>query len=131
MLLQMPILVALFMFFPSAIELRHQSFLWAHDLSTYDAIVSWNTYIPIITPYFGNHISLFCLLMTVTNIIYTKFNMDQTNTGQQQMRNEGDDVHDAADDVGILQSVCIRFDLLLLHLHIDHDFADCNFPLYD
>ena len=59
--------------------------LWAHDLSTYDAIVSWNTYIPIITPYFGNHISLFCLLMTVTNIIYTKFNMDQTNTGQQQM----------------------------------------------
>ena len=85
MLLQMPILVALFMFFPSAIELRHQSFLWAHDLSTYDAIVSWNTYIPIITPYFGNHISLFCLLMTVANIIYTKFNMDQTNTGQQQM----------------------------------------------
>lgn len=85
MLLQMPILVALFMFFPSAIELRHESFLWAHDLSTYDAIVSWNTYIPLITPYFGNHISLFCLLMTVTNIVYTKFNMDQTNTGQQQM----------------------------------------------
>lgn len=85
MLLQMPILIALFMFFPSAIELRHQSFLWAHDLSTYDAIVSWNTYIPIITPYFGNHISLFCLLMTVTNIVYTKFNMEQTNTGQQQM----------------------------------------------
>ena len=85
MLLQMPILIAMYMFFPSAIELRHQSFLWAHDLSTYDAIVSWNTYIPIITPYFGNHISLFCLLMTITNIIYTKFNMDQTNTGQQQM----------------------------------------------
>lgn len=85
MLLQMPILIALFMFFPSAIELRHQSFLWAHDLSTYDAIISWNKYIPIITPYFGNHISLFCLLMTITNIIYTKFNMDQTNTGQQQM----------------------------------------------
>lgn len=85
MLLQMPVLIALFMFFPSAIELRHQSFLWAHDLSTYDAIVSWTTNIPLITPYFGNHISLFCLLMTITNIIYTKFNMDQTNTGQQQM----------------------------------------------
>jgi YidC/Oxa1 family membrane protein insertase len=85
MLLQMPILIALFMFFPTAIELRHQSFLWAHDLSTFDAIVSWNTYIPIITPYFGNHISLFCLLMTITNIVYTKFNMEQTNTGQQQM----------------------------------------------
>lgn len=85
MLLQMPILVALFMFFPSAIELRHQSFLWAHDLSTYDAIVSWHKYIPIITPYFGNHISLFCLLMTITNVIYTKYNMEMTNTGQQQM----------------------------------------------
>ncbi|MEG1544717.1 MAG: membrane protein insertase YidC, partial [Tannerellaceae bacterium] len=85
MLLQMPILIAMYMFFPSAIELRHQSFLWAHDLSTYDAIVSWTTYIPIITPYFGNHISLFCLLMTITNIVYTKFNMDMTNTGQQQM----------------------------------------------
>ena len=85
MLLQMPILVALFMFFPTAIELRHESFLWAHDLSTYDAIISWNTYIPLITPYFGNHISLFCLLMTITNIVYTKFNMEMTNTGQQQM----------------------------------------------
>ena len=85
MLLQMPILIALFMFFPSAIELRHQSFLWAHDLSTYDAIISWDTYIPIITPYFGNHISLFCLLMTITNIFYTKYNMEMTNTGQQQM----------------------------------------------
>ncbi|MGM9758999.1 MAG: membrane protein insertase YidC [Parabacteroides sp.] len=85
MLLQMPVLIALFMFFPSAIELRHQSFLWAHDLSTYDAIVSWETNIPLISTYFGNHISLFCLLMTITNIIYTKYNMEMTNTGQQQM----------------------------------------------
>ncbi|MCC8198464.1 MAG: membrane protein insertase YidC [Tannerellaceae bacterium] len=81
MLLQMPILIAMYMFFPSAIELRGQSFLWAQDLSTYDSIISWNTYIPVITPYFGNHISLFCLLMTITNI----FNMEMTNTGQQQM----------------------------------------------
>lgn len=85
MLLQMPFLFALFMFFPAAIELRHVSFLWANDLSTYDAIISWNTYIPLITPYFGNHISLFCLLMTVTNIFNTKYNMAQTDTGQQQM----------------------------------------------
>lgn len=85
LLLQMPFLFSLFMFFPSAIELRHQSFLWAKDLSTYDAIISWDTYVPLITPYFGNHISLFCLLMTITNIIYTKYNMEQTNTGQQQM----------------------------------------------
>ena len=85
MLLQLPILVALFMFFPSAIELRHESFLWAEDLSTYDAIVSWNAQIPLISTYFGNHISLFCLLMTITQIVYTKYNMELTNTGQQQM----------------------------------------------
>ena len=85
MLLQMPFLFALFMFFPSAIELRHQSFLWAPDLSTYDAIVKWNTDIPFVTQYFGNHISLFCLLMTVVNIIYTKYNMEQASTGQEQM----------------------------------------------
>jgi len=85
MILQMPFLFALFMFFPSAIELRHQSFLWAPDLSTYDAVVQWNTYIPFVTPYFGNHVSLFCVLMTIVNIIYTKYNMEQTSTGQEQM----------------------------------------------
>jgi YidC/Oxa1 family membrane protein insertase len=73
------------MFFPSAFELRHQSFLWASDLSTYDAVVSWTGNIPFITSYFGNHISLFCVLMTITNIIYTKWNMDMTSTGQPQM----------------------------------------------
>ena len=75
MLLQMPILFALFTFFPSAIELRGQSFLWAHDLAAPDAIISWSGNIPLITEYFGNHISLFCLLMTVTNIVYTRINM--------------------------------------------------------
>lgn len=81
LLLQMPILIALFSFFPNAIELRDQSFLWATDLSTYDAIIEWKTHIPLI----GTHLSLFCILMTITNIIYTKFNMEMTNTGQQQM----------------------------------------------
>ena len=85
MLLQMPFFLALFMFFPSAIELRHQSFLWASDLSTYDAIIKWNANIPFVTQYFGNHISLFCLLMTIVNIIYTKYNMEQAGTGQEQM----------------------------------------------
>ncbi len=75
MLLQLPILVAMFNFFPSAIELRGQSFLWAKDLSAPDAIVSWTTNIPFISSTFGNHISLFCLLMTVTNIAYSYYNM--------------------------------------------------------
>ena len=83
MLLQMPILFAMFTFFPSAIELRGQSFLWAHDLAAPDAIISWRGHIPLITDYFGNHISLFCLLMTITNIVYTKINMQ--SSGQSQM----------------------------------------------
>ena len=85
MLLQSPILIALFWFFPSAIELRQQSFLWADDLSTYDAVITWGGNIPFITKYLGNHLSLFCLLMTATNIIYAKFNMDATSGGSQQM----------------------------------------------
>lgn len=75
MLLQMPILIAMFTFFPSCIELRGEAFLWAKDLSAPDAIVSWETHIPIISSIFGNHVSLFCLLMTATNIIYTYINM--------------------------------------------------------
>lgn len=84
MLLQSPILIALFWFFPSAIELRQQSFLWADDLSTYDALITWSGNIPLITKYLGNHLSLFTLLMTGTNIIYAKFNMDATSGGGSQ-----------------------------------------------
>ncbi|MDE6097472.1 MAG: membrane protein insertase YidC [Muribaculaceae bacterium] len=71
MLLQMPVLIAMFSFFPSAIELRGQSFLWASDLSAPDVICT----LPFSIPFYGNHVSLFCLLMTVVNIIYTKINM--------------------------------------------------------
>ena len=85
MLLQMPFLIALFYFFPSSIELRQQSFLWATDLSSYDAIITWNAHIPLVSEYFGNHISLFCLLMAITNMIYTHINMGMTDTGAQQM----------------------------------------------
>ena len=70
MLLQMPILIAMFTFFPSCIELRGQSFLWANDLSAPDKIIEWSQHIPFISSTFGNHISLFCLLMTITNIAY-------------------------------------------------------------
>ncbi|HPH62514.1 MAG TPA: membrane protein insertase YidC [Paludibacteraceae bacterium] len=81
MFLQMPMLIALFYFFPTAIELRQQSFLWADDLSSYDSIFP----LPFSIPFYGDHVSLFCLLMTVTNIIYTKVNMSMTDTGSQQM----------------------------------------------
>lgn len=81
MLLQMPILVAMFSFFPSCIELRGQQFLWAKDLAAPDAIISWTANIPIISWLFDYHLSLFCLLMTATNIIYSKVMMDSQPGG--------------------------------------------------
>lgn len=80
MLLQMPILVAMFWFFPSCIELRGQSFLWAHNLAAPDVIAT----LPFSIPFYGNHVSLFCLLMTAVNIIYTRINM-QNQPSQASM----------------------------------------------
>lgn len=74
MLLQFPILIAMFRFFPASIELRHQPFLWADDLSSYDSILD----LPFNIPFYGDHISLFCLLMAAVNLIYTRINMKQT-----------------------------------------------------
>jgi YidC/Oxa1 family membrane protein insertase len=79
MLLQMPILFAMFRFFPTSIELRQQSFLWAKDLSTYDSIFD----LPFTIPMYGDHISLFTLLMTVSTIFSTK--LSNPAGGQEQM----------------------------------------------
>ena len=81
MLIQMPVFMALFFFVPNAIELRQQSFLWAPDLSAYDDILHWNFNIPFL----GDHLSLFCLLFSVTNILNTWYTMKQQDNGQQQM----------------------------------------------
>lgn len=70
MLLQFPILIAMFFFFPTSIELRQESFLWATDLSTYDSILE----LPFKIPFYGAHVSLFCLLMTATTIVSTSMN---------------------------------------------------------
>jgi YidC/Oxa1 family membrane protein insertase len=70
MLLQFPILIAMFFFFPTSIELRQESFLWATDLSTYDSILN----LPFEIPFYGAHVSLFCLLMTITTIVSTSMN---------------------------------------------------------
>ena len=83
MLLQLPILIAMFRFFPASIELRQQGFLWATDLSTYDSIFSWSAQIPILSTFYGNHISLFTILMTITTIIYTKVNNDMMGSTNQ------------------------------------------------
>src|SRR5690554_3687184 len=79
MLLQMPILIAMFNFFPVSIELRQESFLWATDLSTYDSIFD----LPFNIPFYGAHVSLFTLLMAATNMLYTKMNSEMTASANQ------------------------------------------------
>lgn len=81
LLIQMPIVFAFFRFFPSLFELRGQSFLWMHDLSTYDSVITFSANIPFI----GNHISLMCLLMTISTLIYTYFN-NQISGASGQMK---------------------------------------------
>ncbi len=88
MLLQMPILIAMYRFFPSAYELRQKSFLWAEDLSTYDSIWDFGHHIPL----YGDHMSLFTILMTIATIVYTwlnnkLMNTTQGNKDQQRMMN--------------------------------------------
>ncbi len=74
-LLQMPILFAMFYFFPVSIELRQQPFLWAEDLSTYDSILN----LPFTIPFYGSHVSLFTLLMTASTLVYTWQNNQLTS----------------------------------------------------
>ncbi|MAD32018.1 MAG: membrane protein insertase YidC, partial [Cryomorphaceae bacterium] len=84
-IVQMPILIAMFRFFPASIELRGESFLWATDLSTYDALISWDQHIPLISTFYGNHISIFTLLMTASTILYTRMNQQMTaGTGSSE-----------------------------------------------
>ncbi len=88
MLLQMPILIAMYRFFPAAYELRQQPFLWAEDLSTYDSIWNFGHNIPLL----GDHLSLFTILMTIATIVYTWLNQKlmaptQGNKDQQRMMN--------------------------------------------
>ncbi|WP_187260881.1 membrane protein insertase YidC [Pontibacter beigongshangensis] len=81
MLLQIPILFAMFNFFPNSIELRQEPFLWAHDLSTYDVFAR----LPFTIPFYGSHVSMFTLLMTASTILYTWSN-NQMNTMQGPMK---------------------------------------------
>ncbi len=84
MVLQMPVLFAMFRFFPHSVELRQESFLWAHDLSTFDSVLQ----LPFEIPFYGSHVSLFTLLMTLSTILYTWSN-NQVNTVQGPMKNIG------------------------------------------
>ena len=81
MLIQMPILIAMFRFFPASIELRGKSFLWSDDLSSYDSVLD----LPFNIPFYGDHVSLFCLLMTIVMFGYSYMNYQQTATSQPAM----------------------------------------------
>ncbi len=81
MLLQMPILIALFRFFPSSIELRGQSFLWSNDLSAYDSV--WD--LPFSIPFYGDHVSLFALLMALSTFGFSYYSYQQSASSQPQM----------------------------------------------
>jgi YidC/Oxa1 family membrane protein insertase len=78
-ILQMPILIAMFRFFPTSIELRQESFLWAHDLSTYDSIL----HLPFTIPMYGDHVSLFTLLMTASTILTMRISNQASMSGSQ------------------------------------------------
>lgn len=80
-LIQFPILIAMFRFFPASFELRQESFLWADDLSSYDAIVN----LPFSIPFYGDHVSLFTLLMAAALFISSQMNYKLTNNAQAQM----------------------------------------------
>ncbi len=81
MLIQMPILIAMFRFFPASIELRGESFLWAHDLSSYDSVLN----LPFSIPFYGDHVSLFTLLMAASTFAFSYINYKQTASSQPQM----------------------------------------------
>ena len=85
MLIQMPILFAIFRLFPSSLELRQQGLLWAEDLSSFDAIFSWTADVPVLSTIYGNHVSLFTLLMAGTTLLYTHYN----SSNMQQPTQEG------------------------------------------
>ncbi len=83
-LLQLPIFYALFMFFPTSFALRQKSFLWAEDLASYDSIFEWTTNIPVISSFYGNHVSLFPILASVAIFFYMTLTTGQTMQMQQQ-----------------------------------------------
>ena len=106
-LMQIPVFYALFMFFPTAFELRQKSFLWADDLSSYDSILEWDTHIPIISTFYGNHMALFPILAAVAIFFYMKMTTGQ-QTAMQGPPQEG------MPDMGKMMKYMIYFSPLLM-----------------
>ena len=105
-LMQIPVFYALFSFFPSAIDLRQKSFLWADDLSSFDAIFSWDTNIPVISTFYGNHVSLFPILASIAIFFYMKM-----TTGDQIMSAPA---QDGMPDMGKIMKIMIYISPLMM-----------------
>ena len=106
-LMQIPVFYALFMFFPTAFDLRQKSFLWADDLSSYDSILEWDTHIPVISTFYGNHMALFPILAAIAIFFYMKMTTGQ-QTAMQGPPQEG------MPDMGKMMKYMIYFSPLLM-----------------
>ena len=123
LLIQLPILWAMFRFFPASIELRGESFLWADDLSAYDSIVT----LPFSIPWYGDHVSLFALLMSIALVLFSYFSYQQTASSQPQMAGMRfmmvylmPIIPYAHHDAVLLQQLCFGSLLLLSALAVDN-----------
>ena len=105
-LMQIPVFYALFMFFPTAFALRQKKFLWADDLSSYDIIYEWDTYIPVISSFYGNHVSLFPILAAIAIFFYMKM-----TTGDQMASQP---TQEGMPDMSKIMKVMIYFSPILM-----------------
>lgn len=111
-LIQIPFMYASFQFFPSAIELRQKGFLWAEDLSSFDAVITWDTHIPIISSIYGNHISLFPILAAIAIFFYMKM-----TSGDQAMAQPP---QDGMPDMGKIMKIMIYLSPIMMLLFFNN-----------
>jgi YidC/Oxa1 family membrane protein insertase len=111
-LIQIPFMYASFQFFPSAIELRQKGFLWAEDLSSFDAVITWDTNIPIISSIYGNHISLFPILAAIAIFFYMKM-----TSGDQAMAQPP---QDGMPDMGKIMKIMIYLSPIMMLLFFNN-----------
>ena len=129
MLLQTPVFMALFFFVPNAIELRQQGFLWADDLSAYDDLISWSYHIPLL----GNHLSLFCLLFSITTVLNQIIMMKQQDMGNNPQLAAMKWMMYIMPVMFffIFKRLCIRIELLLFHLRSDWYYYHVDYAPHD
>lgn len=122
MLIQFPILIAMFRFFPASIELRGEKLLWADDLSSYDSILN----LPFSIPWYGDHVSGFALLMAGAHVrlLVDKLQAERLFAAADGWNEVHDAIYDAHHDASVVQQLRQRSVLLLFPLQYHHNRAD-------